>query len=142
MGEDSEKVQAEPVDNKDNTNTQQTSPSEIVTEVKAWSYVAKSFLYVEVSSLVLMFASIGIWDKYYSDQNGNIYYNNNYVAYALSVACVSLLMCLIIQTWEFVKPGILAKTEKPVSLFLFFWWAIGTGILTFKAPFAVVGNGE
>ena len=134
MGEDSEEVQAEPIDNKDNTNTQQTSPSEIVTEVKAWSYVAKSFLYVEVSSLVLMFASIGIWN--------NPYYDQNYVAYALSVACVSLLMCLIIQTWEFVKPGILAKTEKPVSLFLFFWWAIGTGILTFKAPFAVVGNGE
>jgi len=134
MGEDNEEVQAEPVDNKDNTNTQQTSPSEIVTEVKAWSYVAKSFLYVEVSSLVLMFASIGIWNS--------PYYNDNYVSYALSVACVSLLMCLIIQTWEFVKPGILAKTEKPVSLFLFFWWAIGTGILTFKEPFAVVGNGE
>ena len=101
--------------------TTQTSPSEIVTEVKAWSNVAKSFIYVEVSSLVLMFSCIGIWTS-----------NSPYLSYALSVSVVSLGLCLIIQTYEFVKPGILEKIEKPISLFLFVWWAVGTGVITFK----------
>ena len=108
----------------------QTSPAEIVVNVKVWTQIAKSFLYVEVSSLVLMFACIGIWSK------------SSYVSYALSVAVVSLLACLIMQTGEFVKPGFfLSKFEKPVSLFLFFWWAIGTGIITFKGPFLTASNG-
>ena len=100
---------------------QQTSPSEIMREAKVWSAVAKSFCFVEISSLVLMFACIGIWTSGYS-----------YLSYALSVAVVSLLVCLIIQTGEFVKPGLLEKVEKPVSLFLFVWWAVGTGIITFR----------
>lgn len=110
--------------------TAQTSPAEIMEGAKAWSAVAKSFLYVEVSSLVLMFACIGIWVNNYS-----------YLAYALSVSVVSLAACLIIQTGEFVKPGLLEKVEKPVSLFLFFWWAVGCGVITFKAPFLAASNG-
>lgn len=112
------------------TTTTLTSSSEIITEAKAWSNVAKSFIYVEVSSLVLMFSCIGIWTS-----------NSPYLSYALSVSVVSLGLCLIIQTYEFVKPGILEKIEKPVSLFLFLWWAVGTGVITFKAPFLEVGNG-
>jgi hypothetical protein len=108
----------------------QTTPVEVVVNVKAWASIAKSFLYVEVSSLVLMFACIGSW------------YESAYVSYALSVAVVSLVACLIMQTGEFVKPGfLLDKFEKPVSLVLFFWWAIGTCIITFKAPFVVASNG-
>ena len=103
------------------TTTTLTSSSEIITEAKAWSNVAKSFIYVEVSSLVLMFSCIGIWTS-----------NSPYLSYALSVSVVSLGLCLIIQTYEFVKPGILEKIEKPVSLFLFLWWAVGTGVITFK----------
>ena len=118
-----------PAETTEVARTTQTSPSEIVEGAKAWSQVAKSFLYVEVSSLVLLFACIGIWNGY------------SYTAYALSVACVSLLACLIIQTGEFIKPGLLEKVEKPVSLFLFVWWAVGTGIMTFKDPFRDVGNG-
>lgn len=112
------------------TTTTQTSPGEIIEGAKAWSQVAKSFLYVEVASLVLMFACIGVWVKGYPE-----------LAYALSVSVISLMTCLIIQTGEYVKPGLLEKVEKPVSLFLFFWWAIGTGVITFKAPFLVAGNG-
>lgn len=108
----------------------QTSPTEVVVNVKAWTQIAKSFLFVEVSSLVLMFACIGIW------------YKSALVSYAISVAVVSLLACLILQTGEFVKPGfLLNKFEKPVSLFLFFWWAVGTGIITFRGPFLVASNG-
>lgn len=106
-----------------------TSPAEIVEATKAWSQVAKSFMYVEVSSLVLMFACIGAWG------------GTSLEAYAISVAVISLLACLIIQTGEFMKPGLLEKVEKPVSLFLFVWWAIGTGVITFKGPFLGVGNG-
>lgn len=108
----------------------QTSPSEIVATTQAWAKVARAFIYVEVASLVLMFSTLGVW-------NGS----NPYVAYSLSVAVISLALCLIIQTGEFVNPGFLDKTEKAVSLFLFLWWGIGTGIITFKAPFPTTSNG-
>lgn len=107
----------------------QTTPNEIVEGAKAWSAVARSFLYVEVASLVLMFSCIGVWVK------------SSYLAYAISVACISLAACLIIQTGEFVRPGLLEKVEKPVSLFLFVWWTVGTGVITFKGPFLAAGNG-
>lgn len=76
-----------------------------------------------------MFSVIGIW------------IDSPLMAYALSVAVISLLACLIMQTGEFIKPGLLSKIEKPVSLFLFFWWVIGTGIITFLGPFLTVSNG-
>lgn len=110
--------------------TAQTSPTEIVEATKAWSQIAKSFMYVEVSSLVLMFSCIGFWA-----------YSSALLSYALSVSVISLAACLIIQTGEFIKPGLLEKVEKPTSLFLFVWWAIGTGVITFKGPFTGVGNG-
>lgn len=110
--------------------THQTSPAEIIDGAKAWSQVARSFLFVEVASLVLMFACIGIWRDNYPE-----------LSYAISVSVVSLATCLIIQTGEFVKPGLLGKVEKPVSMFLFLWWSIGTGVITFKAPFRFAGNG-
>lgn len=109
----------------------QTSPTEIVEATKAWSQIAKSFMYVEVSSLVLMFACIGVWKS----SSGSL------LSYALSVSVISLAACLIIQTGEFVKPGLLEKVEKPVSLFLLLWWTIGTGVITFKGPFLLVSNG-
>ena len=106
------------------TGGHQTSPSEIIRTTKEWSNVAKSFMYVEVASLVLMFSCIGVWVSGVS-----------LLAYALSVSVISLMMCLIIQTGEFVKPGLLDKVEKPVSLFLLLWWILGTGIITFKVRF-------
>jgi len=108
----------------------QTSPSEIVATTQAWAKVARAFIYVEVSSLVLLFATLGVWNS-----------ADPYKAYSLSVAVISLALCLIIQTGEFVQPGFLDKTEKGVSLFLFVWWCIGTGVITFKAPFPATSNG-
>ena len=108
----------------------QTSPSEIVATTTAWASVARSFIYVEVASLVLMFSTLGVWNT-----------GDPYKAYALSVSVISLALCLIIQTGEFVQPGFLDKTEKGVSLFLFLWWGIGTGIITFKSPFTRTSNG-
>lgn len=110
--------------------TAQTSPAEIIQQTKAWSAVAKSFMYVEVASLVLMFSCIGVWSKGWA-----------LLAYALSVSVISLVACLAIQTGEFVKPGLLERVEKPVSLGLFVWWAVGTGVITFKGPFLAVSNG-
>jgi hypothetical protein len=102
----------------------------VIVSTKAWSEVAKSFLYVEVSSVVLIFACIGIWTR-----------GDPYLAYALSVAIISLLACIAMQIGEFVKPSFLETTEKPVSLFLFLWWFLGTGVITFRAPFVTAGNG-
>lgn len=109
----------------------QTSPAAIVEATKAWSQVAKSFMFVEVASLVLMFSCIGAWGPGRSHE----------LAYALSVSVISLAACLAIQTGEFLRPGLLEKVERPVSLSLFVWWVVGTGVITFRAPFPVVGNG-
>eukprot|EP00986_Skeletonema_menzelii_P010885 scaffold5454_cov135-Skeletonema_menzelii.AAC.3 len=108
----------------------QTSPSEIVATTTEWAKVARAFIYVEVASLVLMFSTLGVWNK-----------GDPYKAYALSVSVISLGLCLIIQTGEFVRPGFLDRSEKGVSLFLFLWWGIGTGIITFKSPFIRTSNG-
>ena len=134
MSDDDSEVQSPPKQTGGETGGGggQTSPSEIMEATKAWSAIAKSFMYVEVSSLVLMFASIGIWGKYP---------DSALTSYALSVSVISLLACLGIQTAEYVRPGTLEKFEKPVSLFLFVWWAVGTGVITFKGPFTGVGNG-
>ena len=77
-----------------------------------------------------MFSCIGVWTGGYPE-----------LAYALSVAVVSVAACIGIQTAEFYKPGVLEKVEKPVSLALLLWWAIGTGIITFRGPFYTVTNG-
>lgn len=108
----------------------QTSPSEILATTTAWAKVARAFIYVEVASLVLMFSTLGVWSK-----------GDPYKAYALSVSVISLALCLIIQTGEFVRPGFLDRFEKGVSLFLFLWWGIGAGIITFKSPFIRTSNG-
>ena len=72
----------------------QTSPSEIMETTQAWAKVARAFIYVEVASLVLMFATLGVWNS-----------ADPYTAYSLSVAVISLGLCLIIQTGEFLQPG-------------------------------------
>jgi len=70
--------------------------------------------------------------------------------YALSVACVSLGICLILQTLEFLIPGFLEwnlvppsngseghRVEKVCSVVLLLWWCIGTGIITFKGELGI-----
>ena len=78
-----------------------------------------------------MFSCIGVWTGGYPPE----------LAYALSVAVISVAACLGIQTAEYVKPGMLEKVEKPVSLALLVWWVVGTGVITFREPFATVTNG-
>mmetsp|Transcript_24852 Transcript_24852/g.48166 ORF Transcript_24852/g.48166 Transcript_24852/m.48166 type:complete len:278 (-) Transcript_24852:232-1065(-) len=111
-----------------------TTPEEVVEGTKKFMNIAKSFIFVEISSLVLMFSSIAAWQ----DKNSPFF---SWVAYSLSVSVISLAACLFIQIGEFAKPGMLEKVEKPMSLFLFLWWGVGTGIITFKAPFTITSNG-
>jgi hypothetical protein len=108
----------------------QTSPSEIIANTQEWAKVARAFVYVEIASLVLMFSTLGVWNS-----------ADPLTAYSLSVAVISLGLCLIIQTGEFVQKGFLDKTEKGVSFFLFLWWGIGTGVITFSGPFTTTSNG-
>lgn len=81
--------------------------------------------------------------------------------YALSVGAVSLGVCVVLQTVEFMSPGFLSKVvvkeredgggghtvEKIASVFLLLWWSIGTGIITFSGEplcvsslFVALGN--
>lgn len=109
--------------------TAQMQASQMVLTVKTWVDVSNAFMYVMIASLVLLFSCVAEWAS------------SSLMKYALSVACVSLSVCLIIQTAEFVRPGFLEQTEKPCSLFLLVWWFIGTGIITFKGPFIYTSNG-
>ena len=70
--------------------------------------------------------------------------------YALSVGAVSLGICVVLQTAEFLFPGFLGRVvvkersdgsgghtvEKIASVFLLVWWSIGTGIITFSGECA------
>ena len=112
----------------------QTTTSELAAGMSRWLEAAHSFFYVELASLILLFACIGVWDS------------TKLHKYALSVACVSLLLCLILQTAEFLLPGFLEwvliekredgtggySIQKISSVVLLFWWILGTGIITFK----------
>jgi hypothetical protein len=109
----------------------QTTPSEIVTETKAWFNEAKGFAYVELCSLVLMFACIGEFMNYTS----------GFLIYAIIVAVISLAACLGVQTMEYMHPGFLDENEKKVSLALLVWWAVGAWVITFRGPFTVTSNG-
>jgi hypothetical protein len=55
-----------------------------------------------------------------------------YVAYALVVGAISLVLCVLLllvdqETWK--------GLDKAVALFLCLWWALGMGIMTIVAPF-------
>mmetsp|Transcript_26815 Transcript_26815/g.42051 ORF Transcript_26815/g.42051 Transcript_26815/m.42051 type:complete len:287 (+) Transcript_26815:255-1115(+) len=119
----------------------QTSPAELTQGCVRWLKASSSFLYVELSSLVLLFACVALLQKLQ-------WYSTAWIKYAISVASVSFGICLILQTMEFLKPGFLQKpvvgehsSEKLCSVFLLLWWIFGTGFITFKAPFIVTSNG-
>lgn len=121
----------------------QTSTLELAAGLSRWMDASQSFIYVELASLVLLFACVADW------------YPTVWYKYALSVACVSLMVCLILQTTEFLIPGFLDwivvdkredgtgghTVQKICSVFMLAWWSIGTGIITFKSPFIVTSNG-
>ena len=110
----------------------QTSPAELTQGCVRWLKASSSFLYVELSSLVLLFACVAEWQQF-------PWYSTAWMKYAISVASVSFGICLILQTMEFLKPGFLQKpvvgehsSEKLCSVFLLLWWIFGTGFITFK----------
>ncbi|EED93862.1 predicted protein [Thalassiosira pseudonana CCMP1335] len=121
----------------------QSSTGELAEGISRWIEAASSFFYVEIASVVLLFSCIANWFPWV------------YMKYALSVACVSLGICLILQTAEFLVPGFLERVvikqredgrgghtiEKICSVFLLIWWLIGTGIITFRGPFVETSNG-
>jgi len=121
----------------------QTTTSELAAGLSRWMDASNNFIYVELASLVLLFACVADW------------YPTVWHKYALSVACVSLLVCLILQTAEFLVPGFLQwsavkqgddgtgghSIQKVCSVFMLLWWIFGAGIITFHAPFVVTSNG-
>jgi hypothetical protein len=121
----------------------QSSTGELAEGISRWIEAASSFFYVEIASVVLLFSCIANWFPWV------------YMKYALSVACVSLGICLILQTAEFLVPGFLERVvikqredgrgghtiEKICSVFLLIWWLIGTGIITFRGELLVFGRG-
>jgi len=121
----------------------QTSTSELAVGLSRWMEASANFFYVELASVVLLFACVADW------------FPTTWHRYALSVACVSLIVCLVLQTAEFLVPGFsewvaIEKREdgggghtvqKICSVFLLVWWTVGTGIITFHAPFVVTSNG-
>lgn len=114
-------------DNTSRNEEPQTSPAELTLGCSRWLKASYSFLYVEVSSLILLFACISLWSP------------TPWFKYALSVASISFGICLILQTMEFLQPGFLRKpvvgehsSEKLCSVFLLLWWIFGTGFITFK----------
>mmetsp|Transcript_16514 Transcript_16514/g.31472 ORF Transcript_16514/g.31472 Transcript_16514/m.31472 type:complete len:339 (+) Transcript_16514:179-1195(+) len=131
-----------------------TSTAELAAGISRWIDSSQNFFYVELSSLVLLFAVVALWDDTkYLNAEGDIV-QSVWMKYALSVACVSLGICLILQTLEFLIPGFLEwnlvppsngseghRVEKVWSVVLLLWWCIGTGIITFKAPFVNSSNG-
>ncbi|KAL7538840.1 hypothetical protein ACHAXR_008823 [Thalassiosira sp. AJA248-18] len=73
----------------------QTSTSELAAGLSRWMEASNSFIYVELASFVLLLACVADW------------YPTASYKYALSVACVSLVVCLTLQTAEFLIPGFL-----------------------------------
>lgn len=115
----------------------QTSTSELAAGLSRWMDASNSFIYVELASLVLMFACVADW------------YPTLWYKYALSVAVVSLSVCLILQTVEFLIPGFLEwvvikeredgsgghTVQKIASVLMLIWWIFGTGFITFKGEY-------
>lgn len=115
----------------------QTSTSELAAGLSRWLEASSSFLYVELSSLILLLACALDW-------RSTVWHK-----YALSVACVSLIVCLLLQTAEFMVPGFLDSlavkqqedgtgghsVQKVCSIFLLLWWVVGTGIITFHGEY-------
>ncbi|KAL7510969.1 hypothetical protein ACHAXN_007876 [Cyclotella atomus] len=121
----------------------QSNPDELAEGLSRWIEASTSFFYVEIFSLVLVFSCWAHWVDWI------------YMKYALSVGAVSLGICVILQTMEFMFPGWLGKVivkersdgsgghtvEKIASVFLLVWWSIGAGIITFHGPFVATSNG-
>jgi len=63
----------------------------------------------------------------------------DYVAYAVSVGAVGLLICIIFYAQSYLNN--LFGYGKFVAGFNALWWGFGASITTFEGPFTLVGNG-
>ncbi|XP_063901137.1 uncharacterized protein LOC135120732 [Zophobas morio] len=71
----------------------------------------------------------------------NNYYCGGYIAYAIAVGSVGFILTIFLLILKICKIEWLYKIGKYIAGFLILWFAIGTGIATFKAPFPRLGNG-
>lgn len=97
---------------------------------KAMHSPRKPLLFLIVASAVVMGASIDPCSPQY-----NCY---EYNGWAVSMSSISLIVAIIL----FIAADKLSATAmKYISLFLVLWWAVGTLVVTFGAPFVTTGNG-
>ena len=73
--------------------------------------------------------------------------------YALAVGVVSLIVAIVLMTLQNKKPEKLMQVlfsmpivgavsvELFIAFFLFAWWCVGAGIMTFQGPFTLTSNG-
>jgi len=86
--------------------------------------------YLFLSSSVVMGAAIGPCSPSSSC--------TNYNAFAIALGVVSQFLSLFICFGGGKSPQ---QTIKYTALFLGLWWVVGTGVVTFGAPFTSAGNG-
>jgi len=67
--------------------------------------------------------------------------NEDEYAYAVSVGCISLFLCLLYFILYNFCFGMIGNYNRYVPIFFFLWWAIGTVVMTFDKPFSDTGNG-
>jgi len=68
--------------------------------------------------------------------------HDSWCSWAFVCSCVSLVLCVFLCIVMAIGSGSKVEGALPhVAVFLFSWWAIGTGIMTFQGPFLVTTNG-
>eukprot|EP00121_Abeoforma_whisleri_P005832 Awhi_evm1s5290 len=66
---------------------------------------------------------------------------SSYNGYAVALGVIGLVICLCLFAMKFATKDALFSIGKILAGFNALWWTIGTGIVTFKAPFTFLGNG-
>lgn len=118
-------------------------------EIRQGSIGDKSLVVLLISTIALMVQSANdcgemnneypeMWKDKMCGQKDESPHN---VAYALSVATISLLVIIILLILRKKSPHTHDKTRVFFGGFLGVWWIIGAGIMTFDSPYVQTGNG-
>jgi len=68
--------------------------------------------------------------------------HDSWCSWAFVCSCVSLVLCVFLCIVMAIGSGSKVEGALPhVAVFLFSWWIIGTGIMTFQGPFLATTNG-